>query len=286
MEKVIVVGGGPAGVSAAIYAARSGIETMLIGAGSSALEKAEKIENYYGFEHPVNGRELAEAGLAQARRLGVTVLEDEVVGISYDESFVVRTAEQAYPAGSVILATGSARATPPIEGASRWEGKGISYCAVCDAFFYRGKDVGVVGHGDYALAEAMELLPVAKSVTLLTNGKEPLNDIPPEIRVVRQNIAEIIGGDRLEKVVFENGEHLEVSGLFIAVGVASSSDLARTLGVATADRTITVGPLMETNLPGLYAAGDCTGGLLQIAKAVYEGAVAGLEAVKFLRKKT
>ena len=188
-----------------------------------------------------------------------------------------------YEADSVVLATGTSRMAPKIKGLKEYEGHGISYCAVCDAFFYRGKDVAVLGNGNYALHEALELLPTSNSVTILTNGKELDFQVPENIKVNTNIIDSIGGNDVVEEVHFQNGEMIQVSGLFVAIGVAGSTDLAKKLGAETQNNKIIVDENMSTNIPGLYAAGDCTGGLLQISKAVYEGAKAGTEIIKYLR---
>lgn len=173
MEKIIIIGAGPAGISAALYAARANMDPLVINNGIGALEKAEKIENYYGMEHPVSGKELFETGLAQAKALGVRILEVQVLGIGGFDTFTVKTTAGDFDTISVILATGSKRKAPAIPGIKEFEGRGVSYCAVCDAFFYRGKDVAVLGNSDFALHEAEELAPMAGSVTIYTDGKEP-----------------------------------------------------------------------------------------------------------------
>lgn len=283
MPKIIIIGKGPAGISCALYTLRAGIETVVIGNGAGALGKAEKIENYYGLQAPVSGAELAASGIEQAKRLGATLIEEEVVGIGYDGSFTVRTHTAEYRADSVVIATGSPRKVPNIKGITELEGRGVSYCAVCDAFFYRGKKVCVLGGGEYAVSEVRELLPIAGSVSLLTNGGEPSADIPDGVSVITKPIRELKGSERIESVVFKDDSELSLDGLFIAFGTAGSADLARKLGVFTSGNKIAVSENMSTNIPGLFAAGDCTGGMLQVAKAVYDGAAAGTEAVKFLR---
>ena len=160
----------------------------------------------------------------------------------------------------------------------------MSYCATCDAFFYRGRDVAVLGSGEYALHEVQALLPVAHSVTLLTGGAPLTAQFPPEVAVWTESVEAILGEERVTGVQLKNGGTLEVSGVFVALGVAGSTALARKLGAEVNGSRIVVDDHMQTSLPGLYAAGDCTGGLLQVAKAVYEGAVAGTEAAKALRK--
>ncbi|MFY9198287.1 MAG: NAD(P)/FAD-dependent oxidoreductase [Acutalibacteraceae bacterium] len=284
MSKVIIIGSGPAGVSASLYTARAGIETTIISTGYSALKKAEKIENYYGFEDPVSGSNLEESGINGAKRLGVNVIEKEVVGLSFEDTLVVKTVDEDLKADGVIIATGSPRFVPKITGITQFEGKGVSYCAVCDAFFYRGKDVAVLGDGEYAVHEALELLPVAKSVTILTNGKPAPENVDDNIIVNTQKINSLTGDERLSGVEFYDGSTLDIEGVFIAFGVAGSADLARKIGAITVGKDIQVDENMATNIPGLFAAGDCTGGLLQISKAVGEGAKAGTQLVKYLRK--
>jgi len=283
MKNIVIIGTGPAGISSALYTVRAGIDTTVIGKGIGALEKAEKIENYYGFPEPVTGRELIENGIAQAKRMGVKIITDEVVGLGYDEKLRVKATLGEHSADCIILTTGTSRKTPAIQGILEYEGRGVSYCAVCDAFFYRKKDVAVLGCCEYALKEAMELLPVVNSVTLITNGTEPIPKIPPEIKIIPKKIKEFAGNQVLEKVIFEDSTEIPVAGVFVAVGVAGSVDLAKKIGIITDGNIIVVDDRMATNVPGVYAAGDCTGGMLQIAKAVYQGAVAGTEAVKYIR---
>lgn len=284
-SKVIIVGNGPAGISAALYTVRAGIETTVIGKDTGTLDKAAEVGNYYGFEEPIAGKDLVQRGINQAKNIGTNMITSEVLGISYDSNFIVQTKDGDFDADSVIIATGSSRKTPRIKGLKDFEGTGVSYCAVCDAFFYRGKDVAVLGNGDYAIHEAKELLPIVNSVTILTDGKEMETELPEGIKLITDPIAELTGTDVLTNVVFKSGSSLDISGLFIAMGVAGSADLAKKIGAITDGNKIVVDQTMSTNVPGLYAAGDCTGGMLQIAKAVYDGALAGTEVVKYLRKK-
>jgi thioredoxin reductase (NADPH) len=283
MKEVIIIGNGPAGISASLYTARAGIKTTVIGKDGGALMKADKIENYYGFENPVSGEQLISAGIAQSKRLGVEMINSEVVSIGYDGKLTVKTINGEYKADSVILATGANRIVPKIAGIDTYEGRGISYCAVCDGFFYRGKDVAVLGSGEYALAEAMELLPIVKSVTIITDGKELTAKIPDSIHIITKEIENFSGSNSFEKIFFKDGTSLSVSGVFVALGTAGSTDFAKKLGAETNGKNIVVDEKMATNVPGLYAAGDCTGGMYQIAKAVYEGAKAGTEVVKYLK---
>ena len=284
MPNIVIIGSGPAGVSAALYAARAGVETTVLTKGPGALDRAELIQNYYGFAQPISGAELERRGIEGAKALGVQFVTTEAVGLTYMDKLTVETLAGNFPADAVILATGASRAAPHIPGLAGLEGHGVSYCATCDAFFYRGKDVAVLGSGEYALHEVQALLPVVKSVTLLTNGSPLTASFPPEVTVCPEKVNAILGEERVSGVELSGGKTVALSGVFVALGVAGSTALARKLGAEVDGNRILVDEHMQTTLPGLYAAGDCTGGLLQVAKAVYEGALAGTEAAKALRK--
>ena len=280
MPNIVIIGSGPAGVSAALYAARAGVETTVLTKGSGALDRAELIQNYYGFAEPISGAELERRGIEGAKALGVQFVTTEAVGLTYTDKLTVETLAGDFPADAVILATGASRAAPHIPGLAGLEGHGVSYCATCDAFFYRGRDVAVLGSGEYALHEVQALLPVVKSVTLLTNGSPLTASFPPEVTVCPEKVNAILGEERVSGVELSGGKTVALSGVFVALGVAGSTALARKLGAEVDGNRILVDEHMQTTLPGLYAAGDCTGGLLQVAKAVYEGALAGTEATR------
>ena len=280
MYDVIVIGSGPAGITAAIYAKRRNLSILVISKGNGALQKAEKIDNYYGFESGISGKELYENGVKQAKNLGIDFIEDEVINIKYINQFTIETVNSKYEAKAVILATGVSRNIPNIKGIKEFEGKGVSYCAVCDSFFYKGKDVAVLGDGNYAIHEFETLKPVASSVTILTNGNTMVENRDSSIEVNSKKIREFRGDTKLEEVEFEDNTTQNLNGVFIAMGTASSSDLARKIGARIENNNIIVNENMETTVPGLFACGDCTGGLLQISKAVYEGAKAGLAVLK------
>lgn len=279
MASVIIIGGGPAGVSAGLYTIRANIETTIFTQGGSALVKAEKIENYYGFPNGISGKELYQRGIDSVQNLGAKVIEQEVIGAGYNGKFVVETNTDTYEADALVIANGASRSVPKIKNIKEFEGKGVSYCAVCDAFFYRGKNVAVIGNGDYALHEADVLSKVAENVTILTNGEKAPNYSNCDTR----KIVSIEGNDVVEYIVFDDGEKLSVSGVFVAIGVAGGVDLARKLGAIVNGNYIDVNENMNTNVPNLYAVGDCTGGLLQVSKAVCDGAKAGIDIIKNLR---
>lgn len=285
----IIIGRGPAGISCAIYTTRANLKTLVIGKHDSALLKAEKIENYYGFEMPISGNNLLEAGEKQALRLGAEIVTDEVVGIDKAESFTVSCVKGQYHGKSVLLAPGAPAVKAPVKGMDAFEGRGISYCTTCDGFFYRNRRVGVLGYADYAVHEAMELLSFTRDITLYTNGMEP--DISPAFRghmdAFRVNTKKIkgpYGQEFLEGVYFEDGTKDEVDGLFVAYGSASGVSFAMKMGILMDGNNIAINEKMETNIEGLFAAGDCTGIFRQISVAVGQGALAARGMIENVRK--
>ncbi len=284
MHDVIVIGSGPAGITAAIYTSRGGLDTVIVSEDSSSLAKAEKIENYYGFAEPVPGQKVLYDGIMQAQRLGAKLINDQAVSLAFGDGFVVKTEKSEYASRSVIIATGANRTAPKIKGFKDFEGKGISYCAACDGFFYKGRNIAVLGCCEYALHETLELMPIVKSIKLITNGVKPITAFPGEVQIIEKEIAAFEGGSVIERVKFADETSIPIDGVFVAIGVAGSSDLARKIGAETEGLRIVVNENMETNIPGLFAAGDCTGGMMQIVKAAYEGAKAGTEAVRFIRR--
>lgn len=297
MENIVIIGAGPAGISAALYAARGNMNPLVINNGIGALEKAEKIENYYGLEQPLSGKELYERGISQAEALGVRILDAEVLGISGFDTFTVKTTAGNFDTVSVILATGGKRSAPKIPGLKEFEGRGVSYCAVCDAFFYRGKEVAVVGNGEFALHEAEELRNVTQDVTIYTDGKEPEFSREHPIAVNTMKIQAIEGDDKVSGLLMQSdiaaqdaeapeNSFYPADGVFVALGTAGSTEIARQMGAEITDKgNIKTDEEMATTIPGLFAAGDCTGGLLQVSKAVYEGSMAAISAGKYVRHK-
>lgn len=281
MYDVIILGAGPAGISASLYTKRANLKTLILYNDKSGLEKASLIENYYGFKNGITGEELYNTGIEQAKNIGVEVLKEEVVKIENNiEHFNVVTTRNEYQAKNLILATGNKKNRPKIKGIEKFEGKGVSYCAICDGFFYRNRSVAVLGSGNYAIAETNELINIADNITILTNGKKAPEFRADNVKVDTKEIEEIEGTDKVEEVKFKDGTTIKTDGIFVAEGVAGSSEFAKKLGIITQKDKIVVNENMETNVKGIYACGDCTGGLLQVSKAVYEGAKAGLEVIK------
>lgn len=281
MYDVTIIGAGPAGISASLYAKRANLNVLVLYHGESNLEKSSKIDNYYGFVEGISGESLYKNGISQSENLGVDIKQLEVVGIeNVGKTYNVKTEAENFETKTVIIATGNRKVKPKIKGIEEFEGKGISYCAICDAFFYRNKNVAVIGNGKFAVNEAEELSHVANKVTILTNGLEKPEC---EFEVNTNKISKIIGETKVTEVEFEDKSKIQIDGIFIALGEAGASDFAKTLGIIQNGENIKVNDKMETNVNGVFACGNITGGLLQICKAVYEGAQAGLSAVNYIR---
>ena len=212
----------------------------------------------------------------------IEIKNDEVVDIKWNDNFfTVITVNAEYEAKTILLATGKSRNSANINGVKEFEGRGISYCAICDGFFYKNKKIAVIGSGEYALHEAEILKNISDDVTIFTNGRElPQNRSIEITNYIEGKIDAIKGKDKASKIILEDNTEYDVDGIFIAEGTASSVDFAKKLGIFLDNNNIKVDENMQTNIPGIYAAGDCTGGLLQISKAVYDGAKSGLSIAK------
>ena len=173
---------------------------------------------------------------------------------------------------------------PKIKGIKEFEGKGISYCAICDGFFYRNKNVAVIGSGNYAISETNDLINISKEITILTNGEKSPEIRANNVKINEKQILEVRGEQKVEEIIFTDNTTLKTDGIFIAEGIAGSIEFAKKLGILMQKNSVIVNEKMETNIPGIYACGDCTGGLLQISKAIYQGTIAGLEIVKYIKK--
>ena len=280
MKDCIIIGCGPAGISAGLYLKRANKDVLCLYSGGSSLEDASLIQNYYGFPNGISGKELYNNGIEQAKNIGIEVKNEEVVHIEKSDCFKVKTNVSEYEAKSVILAIGNKKVKPNIEGIKEFDGKGVSYCAICDGFFFRNKNVVVIGDGNFAISEAEILKNVTNSVKILTDG----NNIKGKtnFEVVEKKITKISGNDKVENVEFEDGTKIEADGVFVALGEAGAFDFAKILGIIVDGQNIKVDENMRTNIDGLYAVGNSIGGLLQVSKAVYDGAVAGLDVIKYL----
>lgn len=283
MTDVIVVGGGPAGATAAIYLKRLKQNVLIIAKDTGTLGRTGHIENYYGIAEPISGADLYQNGIHQAKRLGIPVLAEEVLDIEYGEHFLVKTDQGEREAKAVLLATGASRTMLRVKGFDRYLGKGISHCAVCDGFLYRAKRIGVVGSGAFMKEELDTLKQFAESTVVFTNGDQLMVELDKEQEVVTEPLVEFQGNDQLTSVKTITRE-VPVDALFVAVGTPSATSFALRMGAYTDHNNLVVDREFMTNIPGLFAAGDCIGGLLQIAKAVSDGAHAALSLNKYLRR--
>jgi thioredoxin reductase (NADPH) len=285
MYDTIVIGKGPSGISCALYLKRAGFNVLVIGKDGGSLAMADYIENYYGFSKPVKAARLFKDGIKQAQNLGVEVVTDEVTDIEYGGEITVKTLSAEYKAKTLLFATGKKKKTAPVKGLKEFEGRGVSYCAVCDGFFHKNKDVAVLGGGKYALAEAEYLKNIARSVKIFSDGKaEKILTDSFGADVIDEKIISIYGGEKVEGIRTEGGDYA-VSGVFIALGSAGAADFAARMGLETEGGNIVISGDYSTNMPAVFAAGDCAGGMSQIAKAVYDGAAAAKTIISYLRAK-
>ena len=296
MYDIIIVGGGPAGIAAAIYAKRAGrdvavIEKFIPG-GQVAL--TGQIENYPGFAK-IEGSELADKFKTHAQALGVPFIMDEVTEFDLDKDIkTVICKNGSYSALSVILAMGCHSKELNIDGELRLKGKGVSYCAICDGNFFKGKDVAVVGSGDSAFSDAIYLSSICNKVYILAKSKLKLNnysenefDGSEKVTILKNALSTSIeGNDRVEKLHFnQDGEEhsIDVSGVFVAIGRSpETSQLTGKINLSERGYVIANDKMM-TNCAGVFACGDIReGSLRQIATAVGDGAIAGTEASKYV----
>ncbi len=285
MKKVVIIGYGPAGVTAAIYLKRAGIEPLVIGKDLGALnDYSDLVENYYGLNEPIEGKKLIQQGVNQAKRLGIQIITDSVISLQQSESgFVLKTKHHTYEAESVLLATGKTRQTVNIPGFDKFRGKGISMCATCDGYFYRRKKLAIIGCGAYMQHELEYLNRISNDVTVFAQG----NALEHKVQnpVVMDHILSFKGEDKISHIITDKGEYA-VDGVFIAVGVPSSIDFASQLGVIVEKNNIAVDKNYQTNIEGLFAAGDIIGGKLQISKSVYDGMQVADSIYLYLKNKS
>jgi thioredoxin reductase (NADPH) len=280
---MIVIGSGPAGISAAINGVIRNKKVKVFGNShlSDKLSKAPRIDNYLGF-HGVTGKDLVEAFTQHIQKMDIEITEEKVDAVyAMGEYFAVSTRLNMYEATTVIVATGVS-IKKSILGEDVFLGKGVGYCATCDAPIYKNKSVVVVGYDAHAEEEANFMLDVASKVYYLPMY-QPVKKIKPGIEMLEGRPKEITGDAFANTLVMDKGS-IEADGFFI---LKDSVDLDQLVpGVDMEDGHFKVNRSMETNIPGLYAAGDCTGKPYQYLKAAGEGQVAALHAVSFLDNKT
>ncbi len=289
---LIIVGAGPAGLSASIYASRYKINHLLLSASAGGyLREIHNIENYPGFRS-IKGIELAEKMIYHAQNLGARIVNESVKNISKgDDLFGVKTADNLYQSRFVILTLGTKQRELGIPGEKEFVGRGVSYCATCDAPFFKGKTVAVIGGANSAAMAALLLAKHANLVYIIYRGEslkaDPsyLDQINSEKKIqliMNTNVSSVIGDQSVKALILDrsiNGKsELSVDGVFVEIGSEPRKDIISRLGIDTDEQGyIRVGPDQSTNIEGIFAAGDCTTGsnkMRQIITAAAEGAIA------------
>ncbi|ADC66654.1 thioredoxin reductase [Ferroglobus placidus DSM 10642] len=295
---VAIIGAGPAGLTAAIYATRYGLKTVVFETvEASQLSLAPKIENYPGFEG--SGFELLERIKRQALKFGAVHKFEHVERLRKDgDYFVVKTDMAEYKAKALIIATGGKHKELGVPGEKEFVGKGVSYCATCDGNFFRGKRVAVVGGGNTAVTDAIYLHEIGCDVVLIHRRDELRAEKALQEELFKRNIPviwdtvvlRIEGNEKVERLVLLNRKTneesvLEVDGVFIAVGIVPATDIVMDLGVERdAAGYIKVDKRQRTNVPGVFAAGDCCDNpLKQVVTACADGAIAANSAFEYIK---
>ena len=297
---VVIIGGGPAGLSAGIYTARARLSSLLveIGAVGGQILNAEWVENYPGFPEGISGFDLTQFMHKQATGFGLETVMAGVTGIEVTgEQKVVKTSQGDFAAGAIIIASGSERQKLGVPGEAEFTGKGVSYCATCDAAFFREKPVAVVGGGNAAITEALELTKFASKITVIHRRNELratqiLQEkafAEPKIEFLWDSVVEGIEGEafvsqiKVRNVKTNQESALDVSGVFVSVGFKPNTDYLG--GILTLDATgaIITNDKMETSVPGILAAGDIrSNSIRQVIAAAGDGATAAIYAERYL----
>jgi thioredoxin reductase (NADPH) len=297
---VVIIGGGPAGLTAGLYASRSKLKTIILDKSltAGALAYSSKIENYPGLNNPVSGKELLSMMRKQAAGFGAEFKEVQVVGINLSEDIKeVITMDSIYKGKTLIIATGSMGRKPGIKGEGEFLGRGVSYCAICDAAFFRGKTVCVIGNSEEAVKEAGLLSRFAETVYLISpTQKLKVGDHPdlklPNVRtLLGYHVNAIEGKEVVERIKMLDPEKKEIelnlSGVFVYLhgNVPITDFLAGSLETGE-DGCIQINCMMETSVLGVFAAGDvtCTE-IRQVVVAASQGCIAALAAEKYLYKR-
>ncbi len=290
---VVILGLGPAGLQAAVHAARRKTSVLLLGSIRKSSLFTAHIENYFSLFN-MSGEELLERGLEQAQRFGADILEENVISIEpVGQRFRVRTEGGTHiDTWSLILATGSKRNKLGVPGEKALLGKGVSYCVDCDGLFFRGVDVCVAGNESAAVDGALTLAKTAGQVHLVCQRLEAAEPLIKELQaspvIIHENrkITEIIGEKSVTAVLLDDNTTIQVEGVFIELGAKGILELALNLGIQLDDdmKYIQTNKQQETSVPGIFAAGDICGMPWQMAKAVGEGCVAGISATMWAKK--
>ena len=301
--EVAIIGGGPAGLTAGLYASRYGLNTILIERGlfGGQIVNAGYVENYPGFPQGISGMELGRLMYEQASRFGLTSTVGEVTGFKHaSDKFEITMDDGFITAMSVIIATGSNYRKIGVDGETRLIGRGVSYCATCDGFLFKNKDVAVVGGGDTAITDALELSQHADKVYIIhrrdqlraSSVVQKLAFSIPKIQFKWDSVVESLEGvDKLNHINLKNvksGEksELQVDGVFVAIGLIPNSALFVGLVEMDKNNNISTDELMRTNVPGIFSVGDVRkNSARQVATAVGDGATAAKSAFSFIKER-
>ncbi len=299
---IVIIGAGPAGLTAAIYSAWLGLKTVVLESGIAGGRAwlAPRIENFPGFPDGIKGSELVDKMRAQAERFKAEFrVDEEVVGLEIRDTLKrVVTRKRTYEASGLIIATGTQRRKLQVEGETEFLGRGVSYCAVCDGPFFRKRDVAVVGNGEEAAIDALALADIANRVIIVSQEKQLLMEgklldrlkSKENVEFVMGKVTEVVG-EQVVKAIKMVNESTQVessrpiNGVFVALGGVPLTAIVQKAGIAT-DRNgcLTVDRRQQTNLEGIFAAGDRTCGGMQVVTAAGEGAMAAMKASAYVRK--
>lgn len=298
--QVIIIGGGPAGLTAGLYCARSRLKTLLVEKGviGGQITNAEQVDNYPGFPQGISGIKLGQLIHEQAASYGLEILPAEVTSLEpHLRHNLVSSSEADFVAESVIIASGSRFRKLGIPGEDKLIGKGVSYCATCDGPLFRDRSVAIIGGGDVAIAEALTMAKFASSVSIIhrrdqlraNNLLQEKAKTEPKIKFIWNTVVVDIEGDgavrqlRLKNIEDATISTLPVDGVFIAIGLEPNTDYLRGALPLDKERHIIINELMETGIPGILAAGDIRhNSARQAITAAGDGATAALSAEKFL----
>ena len=298
--EVAIIGGGPAGLSAGLYTSRARLSTLLIERGlvGGLITETELVENYPGFPEGISGLELGELMHQQATKYGLEILLAEVTGLELQQGQkIIKTTEGNFTAKAVIIASGSERLKLGIPGEKEFSGKGVSYCATCDAAFFRELPVAVAGSGDVGITEALHLAKFASRVTVIEflsklgasrifqerAAAEPKIEFRLNTRVEEIEGEEVVKRLKLCQAITGEKSTLDVAAIFVSIGIKPNTDYLKGILSLDASGTITTNDKLETNIPGIFAAGDVRhNSARQAITAAGDGATAAIYAEKFI----